>query len=171
MSISGDGEGGTLTLGLPWPRVTAGDQPEPPPPVVPNTCARTESHLRAARALLLGPKPAPDPGPGDRLVAALGGMADVATFEVLKQLTTAAHRQNLDGASYHGLAGGWLEQSEAAVEDPAPYFPVPVAPVVKAARVRDLPGGALEDLCFESRYAPHRPAARQTLRQFRSSNG
>ena len=134
-----------------------------------------QAHLAAARALDVGalpPTAAQDEGQHDWR-AALGGAVDSVGFRLMRRFFSGAHRKELGSAVGYGeLEGGWLARSEAATLPGAEgaalaaYFPLP--PLVEMARrqVGELPGGAIEDLSFDSQGYADRPGARLFARIF-----
>jgi pimeloyl-ACP methyl ester carboxylesterase len=130
-----------------------------------------ESHLAAARRLLVGRRPRPArPTSRRRLRVSIGWTVDAVAFEVIEHLFVTGHRKNLAGRTdYERLAGGWLELCEAAMQQPLElFFPRPPAPPVTATRLKTLgDGGVVEEIHFSSRgYAPQRETAQRMLARY-----
>lgn len=134
-----------------------------------------QAHLAAARALDVGalPPTAADAEGQPDWRATLGGAVDNLGFRLMRRFFSGAHRKELGGAAGYGeLEGGWLARSEAATlpgaeaAARASYFPRPPLLELQRHRVGELPGGAIEDLSFESGGYADRPGARLFARTF-----
>jgi hypothetical protein len=123
-------------------------------------------HVALARRLLAPEGPTPAGSAAARVGSRLGAAVDDAALRVIAGVFLASHRHGVDDGGVGPLVSAWQAPADAAARDPRPFFPRPGVPPVTRVRGAALDGGWIEDLRFDSAYAPERDLARGLLEQY-----